>query len=132
MSESILTSTKKSLGLTDTYTAFDPDIIMYINSALASLNQIGVGPGEGFSITDDTAVWTDFIGTDVRYNPVKTYVYLRTRLLFDPPTTSYLIDAMKDEITRHEWSLSVLREGAAWVDPSPTTLTEDIYDGGQP
>lgn len=118
MSNSILTSTKKILGIEDEYTAYDVDILMHINSVFSILNQLGIGPTDGFAIEDKVATWDTFLGDDPRLNSVKTYVYLRVRLLFDPPTTSYLIDAMKQQIQELEWRLNVQREGASWTDPT--------------
>lgn len=119
MSDSILTSTKKILGLEESYTAFDFDVITHINSAFSTLNQLGVGPAEGFQIEDATPTWEDFLGLNPQYNMVKSYVYLRVRVLFDPPQTSYLIQAFRDEIEQFEWRISVLRESTDWVDPDP-------------
>lgn len=119
MSESILNSTKKVLNLDATYTAFDEQIIMHINSVFFTLNQLGIGPTDGFEIVDDSATWDAFIGTDLRLNAVKTYMYLRVRMLFDPPSTSYLIDAMTNQIREAEWRLNVYREATQWVDPDP-------------
>lgn len=118
MSESILNSTKKILGLDQSYTAFDPDVIMHINSVFSTLNQLGLGPINGFMIDDATATWDTFIGNDPRLNSVKTYVYLRVRLLFDPPSLSFVIEAMKDQIRELEWRLNVVREGDSWTEPS--------------
>ena len=106
METSILTSTKKILGIAEDYTVFYLDIITHINTAFSTLTQLGVGQPEGFMIEDETAVWTDFIADDMQYNSVKTYVYLRTRLLFDPPSTSYLITAYNDQIKELEWRLN--------------------------
>jgi hypothetical protein len=130
MYESILTGTKKNLGIDTAYTAFDPDIIMHINSVFSILNGIGLGPAEGFMIDDDTAEWAEFMGTDNRLNSVKTYVYLRVRMLFDPPTTSYMITALEAQYKEIEWRLSIQRESVAWVDPDPPVLVDDLYDGG--
>jgi hypothetical protein len=132
MLTSILTGTKKTLGISEEYTAFDEDIIMHINSALSTLNQIGVGPEEGFEIQDDTAVWADFLGDDKRLNPVKTYVYLRVRLLFDPPGTSYMINSLQRQLEELEWRLNVQRESTAWIDPNPPAVEDVVYDGGVP
>lgn len=121
MTGSILTETKAALSLDDSYTVFDIEIQMYINSAFATLNQLGLGPDGGFEISDKTATWDAFLGDDKRLNPVKTYVYLRTRLLFDPPTTSYLIDALDKQRLELEWRLNVVREEDTWVEPTPPT-----------
>src|SRR4029077_53913 len=120
METSILTSTKKILGILEDYTVFDHDIITHINTAFSTLTQLGVGPAEGFMIEDEIAEWTDFISDgDLQYNSVKTYVYLRVRLMFDPPTTSYLIAAFQDQVRELEWRLNVHREETGWVDPDP-------------
>lgn len=130
---SILTTTKKVLGIDASYTAFDVDITMHINTVFSTLNQLGIGPENGFAIEDATPTWDAFLGNDPRMNSVKTYVYLRVRLLFDPPTTSYLIDAMKQQLQELEWRISALRESYAWVNPNPPTIptVEDfVLDGG--
>lgn len=90
---------------------------MHINTVFNVLYQLGIGPTDGYSITSATPVWSDFIGTDSRLNMVKTYVYLRVRMLFDPPSTSYLQDAMKSQIQELEWRMNIYREGTAWVNP---------------
>ena len=110
MEQSILTSTKKILGIAADYTAFDLDIITHINSAFSTLAQLGVGPHCGFMIDDEDAEWEDFIEDDNQYNSVKSYVFLKVRQLFDPPTTSYLIAAYDKQIQEFEWRLSVHRE----------------------
>jgi hypothetical protein len=111
MEESILISTKKILGITSDYLVFDLDIITHINSALSTLTQLGVGPTTGFMIEDSTPKWDDFI---VNNNPLmnmcKTYVFLRVKMLFDPPTTSYLLSAIKEQLAEHEWRLNEFRE----------------------
>lgn len=110
MEDSILNSTKKILGIADDYTAFDLDIITHINTVFSTLTQLGIGPIEGFFIEDDGAVWDDFISDDPRFNSIKSYVFLKTRMLFDPPTTSYLIDSMERQVQELEWRLNVVRE----------------------
>jgi hypothetical protein len=113
MSESILISTKKILGIDAAYTAFDVDIITHINSVFSTLNQLGIGPIQGFAIQDATDLWTDFLAEDdLKMNAVKSYMYLRVRLLFDPPTASYMITSMKEQIMELEWRLNVVREYA--------------------
>lgn len=131
MENSILISTKKTLGIAADYTAFDLDIITFINGSFSTLTQLGVGPAGGFAIDDDTAVWTDFIGDDLQLNAVKTYVHLRVRLLFDPPTTAYLTDAFNKQIEELEWRLNVHREETGWTDPdpSPPPPSRDPNDG---
>lgn len=110
LSNSILTSTKKILGLDESYTAFDLDVITHINSVFTTLHQLGIGPVEGFMIEDSAPIWADFLGDDPRLNAVKTYVYLRVRLLFDPPATSFTITAFEKQIQELEWRLNVHRE----------------------
>jgi hypothetical protein len=126
METSILKCTKKILGLAPDYTVFDLDIITHINTVFTTLAQLGVGPVQGFMIEDDTATWEDFLTDDLQLNSVKTYVYLRVRMLFDPPTTSYLLDAAKQQIQELEWRISVHREETGWVDPSPPV--EVVYE----
>jgi hypothetical protein len=122
VTDSILDGTKKALNLAPDYTPFDQDIIMHINSVFSTLNQLGVGPELGFMIEDNEALWSDFLGGDLRLNNVKTYVYLRVRMLFDPPTIGYLVEAMKEQAKELEWRINAQRESVAWVDPEPAIL----------
>lgn len=122
MIESILDSTKKILGLDSSYTPFDQDIITHINTVFSDLHQLGIGPVDGFMIEDSGPVWSDYLEGDNRINSIKSYVYLRVRLLFDPPTTSYLIKAFQEQIREMEWRLNVVREGDEWTLP-PTPIT---------
>lgn len=111
MTDSILTSVKKGVGgIVEADTSFDPDIIMHINTVLSQLTQLGVGPSSGFSISDSTATWTDFVGTDPRINMVQSYVVLNVRMLFDPPTIGAVVDAFKGRIAELEWRLNVQAE----------------------
>lgn len=107
MVDSILTSIKKLLGPEEVYEHFDTDIIMHINSAFSTLTQLGVGPEEGFVIKDKTTLWTDFIQDDKRLEFVKTYIYLKVKLVFDPPLSSSVLDAMNRQINELEWRLNV-------------------------
>ena len=122
-SDSILTSVKKVLGIAEDYDIFDLDITMHINTALSTLSQLGIGPAEGFMIEDATATWDDFIdpgnANKLLFNGVKTYVCLRVRLIFDPPTTSFVQDSFARQIQELEWRLNVIREETDWVDPNP-------------
>lgn len=106
MEESILLTIKKLLGLPQEYDYFDTDIIVHINSAFSTLKQLGVGPSEGFYISDDTSVWSDFV-SDGLFESVKTYIYLKVRLAFDPPSSSFAIDSIKNMISEYEWRLEV-------------------------
>lgn len=118
MEPSILNSVKKVLGIAAEYLAFDQDIMMHINTALATLTQLGVGPAAGFTVDDANDEWDAFVDpTDHQYNAVKSYVFLRVRMLFDPPQTSYLINAQTDQIKELEWRLNVHREETGWTDP---------------
>lgn len=115
MTQSILGSTKRNLGIDESYTVFDQTILTHINSVFADLHQLGIGPTEGFYIEDDESSWSEFTEENPLLNSVKTYMYLRVRLLFDPPTTSFAIDAMKEQIREWEWRLNVYREGEQWT-----------------
>lgn len=108
--ESILISIKKLLGLDAYYTNFDTDIIMHINTVFMSLNQLGVGPSECFSIEDDIAVWSDFIKDNTNLEAVKSYIYLKVKLLFDPPLSTAVMEAIKQQISELEWRLNVQSE----------------------
>jgi hypothetical protein len=120
MEPSILKSTKKILGIGPDDTSFDLDIITHINSEFSTLTDLGVGPDEGFVIEDETAEWESYIPDDrVQLSKVKTCIYLRTRLLFDPPTTGFLLDAAKEQLREAEWRLNTNREATEWVDPEP-------------
>jgi hypothetical protein len=127
MSDSILTSTKKILGLEVDYTAFDPDVTMFINSALGTLNQLGIGPEEGFMISDETATWEDLLGTDKRLEMVKQYIYLKVRVVFDPPDSGWLADAFAKQIEELAWRLNVVRESDAWTDPDPAPVVDPSW-----
>jgi hypothetical protein len=123
METSILKSTKKILGLEFDYTAFDPDVITHINAVFGTLHQLGVGPIEGFAIEDDTAEWSDFIDDNIPLlSPIKTYIYLRVKLLFDPPVTSYSIEALHKQVEELEWRINILREDTGWTDPQPVVV----------
>lgn len=105
--ESILTSIKKMLGIAEEYTHFDADLTMHINSVLSILTQIGVGPSEGFSIKDKTAVWVNFIPENSRLELVKSYVYMKVKLLFDPPLISAVIESTNRMTSELEWRILV-------------------------
>ena len=108
--DSILTSIKKLLGITEEYEHFDQDIIIHINTALMILTQLGVGPSEGFFIKDKYALWSDFIPDVKTLEDVKSYIYLKVRMLFDPPTSSSLMNAMEQNMKELEWRLNVASE----------------------
>lgn len=106
--DSILNTIKKLLGLEESYTHFDTDIIIGINTALSTLTQIGVGPAEGFSISDKTTTWSDYISDMSKLELIKSYIQLKTKLLFDPPTSSAVIEVINKQITELEWRISVM------------------------
>lgn len=113
--DSILTSIKKLLGISEDYEHFDADIIMHINSVLAILAQLGVGPEEGFSIRDKTKTWADFLGNDsTLLDGVRSYVYMKVRLMFDPPTSSAVIESMTRLTNEFEWRLNVAGDITSW------------------
>lgn len=108
--ESILTSIKKLLGISEEYTHFDQDIIMHINSVFMILTQLGVGPSDGFFIEDKTLYWEDYIAEPAELQAVKTYMYMKVRLLFDPPASSAVMEALNRSISEFEWRLNVAAE----------------------
>ena len=119
MSESILTSIKKLLGITEEYEQFDPDIIMHINSVFMILTQMGVGPSKGFRIIDKTAVWSDYMTDDQNLDSVKSYIHLKVKLLFDPPLSSSVMECMKQlisELERRLYAESELESGGADIE----------------
>lgn len=105
MDDSILATIKKMLGLDDSYDAFNTDIIVFINSAMMTLQQIGVGPLAGFTVTDMSQTWSEFLPSDIMLEGVKTYIYLSVKMAFDPPTSSFVMDAMKQQKEELEWRL---------------------------
>ena len=125
METSILQSIKKLLGIPSDYDVFDSDVMTHVNSAFSTLTQLGIGPSTGFMIEDETAEWADFLADDKQLNPVKTYVALRVRQIFDAPQTSYLIEAFNSQIKELEWRLNVHREETGWVDPDPEVIVEE-------
>lgn len=120
--DSILTSIKKMLGIAEEYEHFDMDLIIHINSALSILTQLGVGPSRGFSIQDKYATWEDFIPAGANLESVKSYVYLKVRLLFDPPANSSVIESTNRLLSELEFRINVE------VDPS-TNGEEEIQNG---
>lgn len=108
MNESILGTIKKMLGYNqDTETPFDLEIVNHINSAFTVLTQLGLGPTTGFSISDSTAVWSDIIPEGTNVESVKMYIYLRTKIVFDPPTSSAALETMKEQIKEYEFRINL-------------------------
>lgn len=111
ITQSILLTVKKMLGIAEEYHAFDIDLIVNINSVFLTLNQLAVGPEIPYQITSDEETWSDFLGEEESNLPgVQTYTYLKTRLLFDPPTNSFLVDAMQKQCNELEWRLNLQAE----------------------
>ena len=108
--DSILTSIKKMLGIQEDYEHFDTDLILHINSVLMTVTQIGVGPAEGFAIQDKTAVWADLTNDEKKLNSVKSFVYLKVKLLFDPPANSAAMQSLKELASEFEWRLNIAAE----------------------
>lgn len=106
--DSILISIKKLLGISRDYKNFDLDITMHINTVFTTLNQLGVGPAEGFMIDDETTEWSEYIdSSDLKFNSVKSYIHLKVKLLFDPPANATVMQALKESINEIEWRLIV-------------------------
>lgn len=126
MTPSILLTVKKMLGIAEEYHAFDLDIIIHINSVFLTLNQLGIGPERPFQITDESEIWSNFVDT-TEVPGVQSYVYLKTRLAFDPPTNSFLVDAIQKQIAELEWRMNVQVETPPIeeiVEPGPEEPTE--------
>lgn len=124
MEDSILISTKKILGIGEDYSAFDIDIITHINSTFSIVNQLGVGPDDGFAIDGEDAVWEDLNLPLNQMNLLRTYVFLKVRMLFDPPTTGFLLTAFNQQIEEYETRLSYMRENTLPT-PIPTQDEEE-------
>lgn len=105
--ESILTSIKKVLGIYEEDTSFDIDIIMHINTVIMILRQMGIGPSKGYSISSSKDTWKEYLSDDTLIEPIKTYIALKVRLIFDPPASSAIIEAMNRTISELEWRLNV-------------------------
>lgn len=104
--ESILKFVRKAIGPSDAYEHFDPELIVFVNSAFSRLSQLGVGPEEGFAIKDDTAVWSDYIANDKRLEDVKEYIYLKVKVVFDPPASQAVLSHFNQRIVDLEWQLN--------------------------
>lgn len=126
MTESILTSIKETLGVYDEQTSFDNELMLFVNSVLATLGQIGVGPEDGFTITGPDETWADFIGTEKKLEPAKIYTHLRVKLVFDPPDIGFVLTAIKEQIKELEYRLNVAVET---VPPEPEVLPDDPLEG---
>ena len=111
--DSILTSIKKLLGITAEYKQFDPDLIIHINSVFLILKQLGIGPEQGFSISGEYETWDQYLpeGSE-NFEAVKSYMHIKVKLLFDPPTSSAVMEAMNRMASEYEWRLNVEAESA--------------------
>lgn len=107
---SVLNSIKAALGVGMDYDPFDAELIMHINSVFSTLHQLGVGPKVPYSISSENDTWDAFIGTNLAIESVKTYVYAKVRLIFDPPATSFGIKAFEEICKEFEWRLNVQGE----------------------
>lgn len=121
--ESILNSIKKLLGIAEDYDHFDSDIIMHINSVFTTLTQLGVGPEDGFSINDEAEKWEDFLPEERMIHSVKSYMFMKVKLMFDPPLSSAVIECTKEQIKEMEWRLQVA------VDSANTKSEEENQNG---
>lgn len=124
---SILNTIKKLIGVDPEYDVFDQDILVHINSALSTLTQIGAGPANGLFVEDETAKWSDFF-TEAGLNPIKSYVYLRVRMMFDPPSSSFVLTSYKEQIKELEWRINVEADDSWYV--GPPIVVENQIDGG--
>ena len=126
--ESILFSTKKILGYSEDYTAFDHDIVVFINGVFSDLDQLGIGPAGGYTIGyDGSEVWGNYVTTDVpstMLQSVRTYVFLRVRMLHDPSMTGVMKDAMMAQIDKLEWRLNSARE--SMIHPLSEFVEEEV------
>lgn len=123
----ILADTKESLGVAAEVGPFDTEIKMHINSALADLNQLGIGPVAGFAVDDGSEIWENFVSDDLKLGSIKTYVHLRVKQIFDPPANSWTQTALKDQIEKLEFRLNTARE---YQIPNAYLEEENVLDGG--
>ena len=121
MQDSILMTIRKLVCGNPYADHFDTDLLVHINACFSILNQLGVGPENGFVVTDETQSWSSYIADNYILNMVKTYVTLKVKKVFDPPLTSSVLEAMDKEISQLEWRLNVA------VDPiKPTSTSKTI------
>lgn len=136
MSDSILNTVKNGLGIVPEYTAFDPVLITHINSAFDILNDVGVGPKDGFAIVDAAATWSQFLGPNEalqkRYAKIQTWMILRVRMWWDPPATSFAIAAMEKQLDEMIWRINATSLSLSYTDPVVVISSVDtpVLDGG--
>lgn len=128
---SILTDTKAALGLAEDHTAFDHELVMFINSVLSRLTQLGVGPSEGFRIADKQATWEDFVGTDPKLDMIKGYMHMRVKLYFDPPEIGFVLTMMKEQIEKDEYLINLEVEPPAATTTVGVTIEDAFGDPTQ-
>ena len=127
--DSILNSIKKSLGIPSDYSEFDEDVMMHINTSFLTLNQIGAGPKDPFSISDEKATWEDFYEGAIDLEAVKTFIYLNVRLIFDPPANSFVVDSMRKTMDELQWRICSQTDTARNLDPeNPDVPSGDTID----
>lgn len=102
---SILDSIKKSLGIVPEYDAFDDQLVLDVNAAFSTLHQLGFGPSGGFEINGSDEKWSDII-TEARFNFIKSYITMKVKLMFDPPSSSFALDALNKQIAEYEWRIT--------------------------
>lgn len=127
MADSILTSTKAGLGIPESHTAFDVELILHINSVLSRLTELGLGPSQGFKIIDSAQTWEDFLGTDPRFDDAKSYMVFAVKMRFDPPDIGFVITAMKEQIEKDEYLLTNRRDNILAEEAE-----QMVVDGGVP
>jgi hypothetical protein len=125
---SILDSVKKVLGFDPDYTFFDLDILMHINSAFGSLQQIGVGGDTGFWISDNTTLWSQYVSSYSYLGMIQQYIYMSVRMAFDVPTTSFAIGAFEKQIEELAWRINIAAEHIN--PPSNPFAPENALDNG--
>ena len=121
----ILDTVRKLVGAGDSAGPFDQDLLIHINSTMSVLTQLGLGPVNGFFVTENSK-WNEFLGDGLKLEMVKTYVYLKVRLIFDPPQNASLLEAIKSQISEYEWRIFTE------VDPPALTSTVPETEGGDP
>ena len=125
---SILDTTKKMLGIDADYDAFDIDVITHINTVFAQLSQLGAGPDGGFSIEDSSTLWVDYLGDNKNLNLIKSYMYLKVRMFFDPPATSFDLTSKQEQIKELEWRINIVADRGGLGEPTllPTATPNDL------
>jgi hypothetical protein len=103
VTDSIFLSVKDYLGPSDEDTHFDGQIIEQINSVFQTLHQLGIGPKEGFYIEDDSTTWSEYLTNGVLLHSIKSYMQMKVKMALDPPTSSFVLESMKEQVREFEW-----------------------------